>query len=179
MMGKTVMMAVLAAALSFLSLGCGRMFSEGMGEATGASGRVVEVGQTTNLANYQGLSVEAISVKPGMRIMSGMPEMIRSDLVSAGEKRGLSSSGTPRLRLTGEITYYEGSSTTDTVLGPLAQVIVSAKLIDIKSGKMVAAADLVGRAKASSASGAASLSAGVGKAFGQWLESSGLKKVGS
>jgi hypothetical protein len=123
--------------------------------------------------------VEAISVKPGMRIMSGMPEMIRSDLQAAGDKRGLSSTGAPRLRLTGEITYYEGSSTTDTVLGPLAQVIVSAKLIDVKSGQVVASSDLVGRAKASSASGAASLSAGVGKAFGQWLESSGLRKSGN
>ena len=179
MMGKTVMMAVLAAALSFLSLGCGRMFTEGLGEATGASGKVVEVGQTANLSSYQGLSVEAVSVKPGMRVMSGMPEMIRSDLAAAGEKRGLSSSGTPRLRLTGEITYYEGSSTTDTVIGPLAQVIVSAKLIDAKTGSVVAAADLVGRAQASSASGAASLSAGVAKAFGQWLESSGLKKAGN
>jgi hypothetical protein len=179
MMGKTVVMAVLAAALSFLSLGCGRMFTEGLGEATGASGKVVEVGQTSNLANYQGLSVEAISVKPGMRIMAGMPEMIRSDLAVAGAKRGLSSAGAPRLRLTGEITYYEPSSTTDTVIGPLTQVIVSVKLIDVKSGQVVAAAELVGRAQATSASGATSLSAGVGKAFGQWLESSGLKKSGN
>jgi hypothetical protein len=156
----------------------GRAITEGLGAATGASGRAVEVSQTANLTRYKGLAVERLSTASGLRVPLGMADMIRTDLAVAGEKRGLLAKGTPQLRLRGEIIHYEDSSTVDTLIGPLEQVIVNVKLIDARSGKVVAAANLIGRARSSSASSSASISKGVGKALDQWLKVSGLKKAG-
>jgi hypothetical protein len=64
----------------------------------------------------------------------------------------------------------------DTAIGPLEQVVVRTKLTDAQSGAVVAAANLIGRSKATSSSGAKSVSAGVGKALDQWLKGGGLKE---
>jgi len=172
---KTILTLMMALALSLLSFGClGRMFSEGMGEATGASGKVVEPGMTPDLRNYKSLRIESISIASGSQTPAEMPDMIQADLKAVTQKRGLASEETPGLRLSGVITQYETSSTTDTVIGPLSEVIVQAKLIDAQSGNVVAEANLIGRSKASTSSNVNDLSAGVGKALDQWLKDGGL-----
>lgn len=178
MISRITMMIVLVGALSLCSTGCGRMFSEGMGAATGASGRVAEVGQTADLSSYRGLTVEPISIAPGLRAPTGMLDLIRKDLTAAGQSRGLTSTGTPRLRLAGEVIHYEDSTTVDTLLGPLEQLVLRATLTDTESGRSVASANLVGRAKSSSASGTTHISAAVAKALDQWLEGSGVRASG-
>jgi len=172
---KTTLTIMTALALSLLCIGWGRIVSEGMGQARGASGKVVETGVTPDLANYQGLRIEAITVASGSQTPGGMPDMIQADLQAVAETKGLTPEGTPGLRLSGAITQYETSSKTDKVVGPLAEVIVHAKLIDIQSGNVVAEANLIGRSKASSSSNVQDLSAGVGKALDQWLNDGGLK----
>jgi len=172
---KTTLTIMTALALSLLCIGCGRIFSEGMGQARGASGKVVETGVTPDLANYRGLQIEAITMASGSQTPAGMPDMIQADLQAVAETKGLTPEGTPGLRLSGTITQYETSSKTDKVVGPLAEVIVHAKLIDIQSGNVVAEANLIGRSKASSSSNVQDLSAGVGKALDQWLNNGGLK----
>jgi hypothetical protein len=172
-------MTLTAVALSILSLGCmGRLISEGMGEARGASGRVVEIGRTPDLTRYKALTIEAITVAPGLQAPSEMPAMIGSDLAAAAQKRGLMTAGQPGLRLSGQIVHYESSSRVDTVIGPLAEVVVRAKLTDAQSGSVVAEANLVGRSKATTSSGEKDLSEGVAKALDQWLKSGGLKTAG-
>ena len=177
-MTKVVRMTLTAAALSLLCLGCGRMFSEGMGAARGASGKVVEIGMTPDLTKYRGMHIERITVAHGSEAPAGMPDMIRADLAAAAEKRGLRRDGRPGLKLSGEIVHYEASSTVDTAIGPLEQVVVRTKLTDAQSGAVVAEANLIGRSKASSSSGAEKVSAGVGEALDKWLEGGGLKKTG-
>lgn len=168
---KTVLAAV---ALSPLCLGCGRIFSEGMGVATGASGKVVEIGSTPDLTKYKGMRIEMITVAQGSQAPARMPDMIRTDLAAAAQKRGLSPEGEPRLTLSGEIVHYEASSTVDTAIGPLEQVVVHTKLTN-QSGAVVAEANLIGRSKASSSSGTVKVSAGVGEALEKWLKDGGLK----
>lgn len=121
---RTVTMTLTAVALSILSLGCGRMFSEGMGVATGASGKVVEIGMTPDLTKYKGLRIEAITVAQGLQAPSEMPAMIGSDLAATAQKRGLTPEGQPGLKLSGQIVHYESSSTVDTAIGPLAESIL-------------------------------------------------------
>jgi hypothetical protein len=171
-MTLTIMMAL---ALSLLCFGCERLFTEGMGEARGASGKVVETGMTPDLRNYKSLHIESITMASGSQTPAEMPDMIQADLKAVAEKRGLMSEGEPGLRLSGVITQYETSSTLDTAIGPLAEVIVQAKLTDTQSGNVVAEANLIGRSKASSSSNVQDLSAGVGKALDQWLKDGGLK----
>ena len=101
--------------------------------------------------------------------------MIRADLAAVVEKRGLRPEGDPGLKLSGEIVHYESSSTVDTAIGPLEEVIVRAKLTDAQGGNVVAEANLIGRSKATSSSGAKSVSAGVGEALDKWLKDGGLK----
>ena len=178
-MTRAVTMRLTAAALCILCLGCmGRLFSEGMGAATGASGKVVEIGATPDLTKYKGMRIEGITVAQGSQAPAGMPEMIRGDLAAAAGKRGLSPQGDPGLTLSGEIVHYEASSTADKAMGPLEQVVVRTKLTDAQSGAVVAEANLIGRSKASSSSGAEKVSAGVGEALEKWLEDGGLKTGG-
>jgi hypothetical protein len=147
-----------------------------VGAATGASGRVVENGSTPNLAAYRGLRVEPLKLSASSQAPADMPGMIQADLEAAARGRGLTLDEKPALRLVGEVIHYETSSTVDTAIGPLAEVIVWAKLIDASSGKVVAEANLVGRSKASSSSSDKHLSAGVGKALDKWLKEGGLRK---
>jgi len=173
---KATLTIVVPVVLSLLCFGCwGRLFSEGMGEARGASGKVVETGETPDLMKYKSLRIEPITTASGSQTPAEMPGMIRADLEAVAEKRGLKSEAKPGLRLTGVITQYETSSTVDKALGPLAEVIVQAKLIDVQSGSVVAQANLIGRSKASTSSNVKDMSAGVGKALGQWLKDGGLK----
>jgi hypothetical protein len=178
-MVRTVMMTLTAVALSILSVGCmGRIISEGMGGARGASGKVVEVGMTPDLTKYKSLAIEGITVAAGLQAPSEMPAMIGSDLAAAAQKRGLMTEGQPGLKLSGQIVHYESSSTVDTAIGPLEEVIVRAKLTDAQSGSVVAEANLVGRSKATSSSGPKNVSEGVGKALDKWLKDGGLKTAG-
>jgi hypothetical protein len=166
-----------AMALGFMGAGCmGRIFSEGMGAATGASGRVVGNSTVPDLTKYKSLHVEPITVAAGSQAPADMPDMAQADFEAAARFRGLTADGEPRLKFTGEIIHYESSSMVDTAIGPLAEVIVRAKLIDAGSGRVIAEANLVGRSKASDSSGAKHLSGGLGKALGKWLDSGGLKK---
>lgn len=172
---KTTFTIMMALALSLLCVGCGRLFSEGMGQARGASGKVVETGMTPDLRNYMGLRIESITIASGSQTPAEMPDRIRAELKTVAVKRGLSPEGNPGLRLSGVIIQYETSSTLDTAIGPLSEVIVQAKLIDTQSGDVVAEANLIGRSKASSSSNVTDLSAGVGKALDQWLKNGGLE----
>jgi len=174
---KTTLTIMMGLALSLLCVGClGRLFSEGMGEVRGASGKVVETGMTPDLTKYKSLRIESITIASGSQTPAEMPHMIQADLKAVAEKRGLTPQGQPGLRLSGVITHYETSSTIDTAMGPLSEVIVQAKLTDTQSGNVVAEANLIGRSKASSSSNVKDLSAGVSKALGQWLDAGGLKE---
>ncbi len=175
-MVRTVTMTLTVVALSALSLGCmGRLISEGIGGARGASGKVVEIGMTPDLTKYKALHVESVTVAPGLQAPSGMPAMIEGDLAAAAQKRGLMTEGQPGLKLAGQIVHYESSSTVDTAIGPLEEVVVRATLTDAQSGSVIAEANLVGRSKATSSSGAKNVSEGVGKALDKWLKDGGLK----
>jgi hypothetical protein len=176
---KALTMTLTAVALSLLCLGCmGRLISEGMGTARGASGKVVDIGMARDLTKYRSLRVEPISVSPGLQTPADMPAMIRTDLAAAAEKSGLKPEGEPGLKLSGEIIHYETGGTVDTAIGPLQEVVVRTKLIDVQSGNIVAEANLIGRSKATSSSGAKNLSDGVGEALHKWLKDRGLKKAG-
>jgi len=168
---------MMTVALSVPCLGCmGRLFSEGMGSAKGASGKVVDSGSRQDLSQYKSLKIESITVAQGLHSPAGMSERIHADLVAVADERGLRSGGTPGLRLSGEIIHYETGSKTDTVLGPLEEVVVRARLMDAQNGNVVGETNLIGRSKATSSSGDKNLSAGVGKALDEWLTDGGLKR---
>jgi hypothetical protein len=175
---RTVTMTLAVLALSILCTGCmSRMIGEGMGVARGASGKVVTNAMAPDLTVYKAMRVEPISVAPDLDVPAEMPRLIQTDLTAVAAARGLAPEGQPALKLSGEIVHYEPSSTVDTAIGPLAEVIVRARLINAQSGNVVARANLVGRSKATTSSSPKDLSAGVGKALDKWLKEGGLKKA--
>lgn len=173
----TWVMMTMALGLLCAGTGCtGRIISEGIGVATGASGKVVSSGTTPSLTTYRSVRIEPVTVASAAPVPGNVPDMIRGYFEAATRGRGLTSDGRPALRLVGEIIQYETSGVIDTAIGPLAEVIVRARLIDAQSGNLVAEANLIGRSKATSSSGAKNISAGAGKALGKWLSAGGLKK---
>src|SRR5262249_62178224 len=92
---------------------------------------------------------------------------------AAGGAVALSATATPALAVSGEIVHYESGGAVDTAIGPLQEVIVRTKLTDVASGQLLGEANLIGRAKSSSASGEENLSEGAGKALEKWLQEHG------
>ena len=177
-MTKKLTLMLMALALNLLCIGCvGRMFSEGMGQARGASGKVVEIGMTPDFTKYQGLRIEPITVAQGLQAPAEIPYLIQTDFGAAAEKKGLKPQGKPGLKLSGEIVHYETSSTIDTAIGPMEEVVIRTKLIDVRSGALIAEANLIGRSKSTSSSGAKNVSLGVAKALDKWLKDGGLKNI--
>jgi len=175
-MTRTVTVTLVSAALlSTMCLGCSRMFTEGMG-TRGASGRVSDPDKTQDLSSYVSMDVDVITIANGVNAPSEMPGMIRSDLVSVTDRRGLGNGGSPRLRLSGEIIHYEDGTELDSVIGPFEEVVLRTRLIDVQSGAIVQETNLVGRSKAVTSSGVKSLSEGVGKALDTWLENGGVRE---
>ena len=158
--------------------GCSRAVSEGMGVAMGASGKVVASIPIADLTRYKGVRIESITVATEVRPPVEVPSMIRADLTTVAAARGLTPGAEPGLVLSGEIIHYETAGMVDTAIGPLAEVIVRAKMADAQTGKVVGQANLIGRSKATMSGGEKDLSAGVGKALDKWLKEGGLKKAG-
>jgi hypothetical protein len=164
-----------AAALGMICSGCSRMFAEGKGMG-GASGRVSDPTKSQDLSSYASMDVDDITIANGVNVPSEMPNLIRSDLVSVTDRRGLGRGGNPKLRLSGEIIHYEDGSKLDAVVSPFQEVVLRTRLIDVQSGAIVQETNLIGRAKASTSSGVKSLSGGVGEALDSWLENGGARE---
>ncbi len=175
-MYRFLLISLTTATLCFASTGCmSRAIKEGLGVATGASGKVVEVQKVTDLSKYKGFRIESLSAAPGLKMPSEVPALIRQHFDEAAGKRGLSASGTPSLKLSGEIIHFESSGVVDTAIGPLEEVIVRTRLMDGESGQLLTEANLIGRAKSTTAGGAENLSKGAAKALNSWLKECGLK----
>lgn len=166
---------VAMAALGMVCSGCSRMFAEGMG-TQGASGRVSDPVKSQDLSSYSSMDVDEITISNGVNVPSEMASMIRSDLVSVADRRGLGNGASPKLRLSGEIVHYESGTKVDTVIGPFEEVVLRTRLIDVQSGAIVQETNLVGRSKAVTSSGTKSLSEGVGKALDTWLKNGGIRE---
>lgn len=151
--------------------GCSRMIGEGAGVVMGASGKVVAQRNPTSLAKYNGLKVDTIGVAGGIYAPSGLSGQVRSAFEKAArEDLHLTSSGTPALTVSGEIVHYEVGGKTDELMGPFQELVVHTRLTDAESGQLLGEANLVGRAKSSSSSGAENLAEGAAKALEKWLK---------
>lgn len=163
------------AALGMICSGCSRMFAEAKGTG-GASGRVSDQSTSLGLSRYASMDVDDITIANGVNVPSEMPNLIRSDLVSVTDRRGLGRGGNPKLRLSGEIIHYEDGSKLDAVISPFQEVVLRTRLIDVQSGAIVQETNLIGRSKASTSSGVESLSEGVGEALDTWLKNGGARE---
>lgn len=178
-MRKFVTCTLTVVALSIPNLGCtGRLISEGLATVTGAAGKVVDIRAARNLEKYKGLQVESLTVAPGVRVPGDMVMLIREQMMAAAEKRGLMPAGKPGLNVSAELIHYESGGIVDEAIGPLEEVILRTKLMDAETGNVLAEANLVGRSKATTSSGAKNLAEGVGKALDKWLKQAGVKKAG-
>lgn len=168
---------VLALLISGLNLGCmGRLIGEGVGAATGASGKVVGLSTPRGLEKYRGLKVDSLTVSPGLKAPGNLSSLVREQFLKAAAKKELKPGGTPCLVLSGEIYNYESAGAVDTAIGPLEEVIIRATLKDEQSGQVLGVANLIGRAKSTTAGGEKNLSEGAGKALAKWLKEGGITK---
>lgn len=176
-MTRAMTMTLAALTVTIACTGCvGRMIKEGMGAATGASGKVVDGGPLPDLSHYRAVTVEPVTVATDIRVPPEMSQLVQAELTSAAVDRGLALSGQPALTISGEIIHYETAGMVDTAIGPLAEVIVRTRLTDAGTGKIVGTANLIGRSKATVSSGAEDLADGVGKALSKWLKEAGIDK---
>jgi len=152
-----------------------RAISEGVATVTGASGKVVDIAKGPRLTSYEGIRIADISVSPGLKVPADIPALIRKEFTDAAQKAGLTGGGTPALKLSAEIIHYESGGVVDEAIGPLEEVVVRTKIMDAADGKLLAEANLIGRSKATTSSGAKNLAEGLGKAMAKWLKASGLK----
>ena len=175
-MSRFLTVSLMMAAICLANVGCmSRAIKEGMGAATGASGKVVNVQKVKDLSKYKGFKIESLTAAPGLKMPAEVPALVRQHFNEAAMKKNLKPSGTPAMKLAGEIIHYESTGVVDTAIGPLEEVIVRTKLIDADTGQLLTEANLIGRAKSTTAGGAKSLAAGAGKAFNKWLKECGLK----
>lgn len=178
-MRKIMVMSLTAAMLGLGNLGCmSRLISEGAGTVTGASGKVVHITRSRDLRQYKGLSIESLTISPGLPTPGNVTMLIRQQIIEEVDKRGLKVTGEPRLKLSAEVIHYETGGLVDTAIGPLEEMVVRTKLIDAESGALLTEANLIGRSKATTSSGPEHLARGVGRALDRWLEECGLKKPG-
>ena len=158
------------------NMGCmSRAISEGLGVVTGASGKVVNIQQPQQLQKYRGFKVESITVTPGLKTPPNIASLVREEFTKVGADKKLTSDGKPCLQVSGEITNYETADAVDTAIGPLEECILRAKLMDAETQQLLAVANLVSRAKSTSAGGEKHLSEGIGKALSKWLKAGGIK----
>ncbi len=137
-MQRFLLVTVATAAFCLPSTGCmSRAIKEGIGVATGASGKVVEVQRVTNLSRYKGFTVDSLTAAPGLKMPAEVPAMIRQHFNEVAAKRDLKPNGVPALKLVGEVIHYESAGAVDTAIGPLEEVIVRTKLIDTESGQVL------------------------------------------
>lgn len=179
-MRKRFLISLTAAVVGLGSFGCvGRLISEGKGTVTGASGKVVPISRNRELDRYKGLSIESITVSPGLPAPANVTMMIRQQILEELHERGLKAGGQPGLKLSAEVIHYETvGGMVDTAIGPLEEMIVRTRLIDAASGAVLTEANLIGRSKATTSSGPENLSRGVGRALDRWLDECGLRKPG-
>jgi hypothetical protein len=178
-MNRVVAMTLAVIALSIGCTGCmSRMIKEGMGAATGASGKVVGSDGIPDLTRYKALRIEPITTATGLQVPAQMASLLQADLAATASNRRLATEGEPVLRLSGQIVHYETGGAADTAIGPLEEVILRTTLTDAQTGQVLAQANLIGRSKATSSSGPKNLSEGVAKALDRWLKDGGLKKAG-
>jgi hypothetical protein len=158
------------------NVGCmSRVFSEGVGVVTGASGKLVHIQKPQALQRYRGLKVDSVTVTPGLKTPPNITRLVREEFTKVATKKKLSTAGKPCLQVSGEITNYETADAVDTAIGPLEECILRAKLIDADSQQVLAVANLVARAKSTTAGGEKNLAEGIGKALSKWLKAGGLK----
>ena len=161
--------------LGVANVGCmSRAIREGAGAVRGASGRVVALRQPANLAHYKGLRVESITVAPGLDTPGNLGSLVSQAYLEASKELTLSPTGSPALLVQGEIIHYETGGTVSAAIGPLQEIIVRTQLSDAETHDVLGSANLVGRAKSLTASGAGNLADGAGRALKKWLKESGL-----
>ena len=68
-MTKYLAITLMATAICLANVGCmGRLIGEGMGAATGASGKAVDVLKTVDLSKYRGFKIESLTTAPGLKM---------------------------------------------------------------------------------------------------------------
>ncbi len=159
------------------NIGCvGRMISEGLGAATGAAGKVLDIDKPAGLAKYHGFQVESLTITQGLKAPSNLTQLVRAAFMEASRAKGLTPEGKPGLLVSGEIISFESAGAVDEAIGPLEEIIIRAKLMDAGSKEVLAVANLIGRAKSTSAGGEKKLSQGAAKALKKWLKAGGIAK---
>lgn len=173
----SILLTVGALFLVSLNVGCmGRIIGEGVGVVTGASGKVIPFTGPKRLTAYRGFHIESLTVTPGLKTPPALVSLVREELGRMAARKGLSGGAKPTLVFRGEIVNFESAGVVDTAIGPLEEVIVRATLADGENAEVLATANIIGRAKSTSAGGEKRLSEGVGKALGKWLKEGGIEK---
>lgn len=150
-----------------------RIAGEAVGAVAGASGKYVSIQplSMSAMSRYDMLKIEPLTSHLGHILPPGFSSQFETDLRTRLKEAKLLTGGTGRqLVLKGEIVHYEEDSLTDQAIGPLQEVIARLTLSDAQTGEVLGVANVIGRAKSSSAGGAGRLAEGLSKGVVKWLK---------
>ncbi|HEY3243709.1 MAG TPA: hypothetical protein VGM03_10190 [Phycisphaerae bacterium] len=153
--------------------GClGRLISEGAGAVTGARGKAVEIQPVRTgkpLSEYGSVEFESLRSDIGTQVPDEVLRLIPADTLKMLREDKLFTGGGPPLRISGQVIHYETGGAVDKAIGPLQEVIARITLSDGRSGAAIGEANVIGRAKSSTASGAQNLAEGCAKGIAGWI----------
>ena len=135
---------------------------------------MVNIEQPKPLEKYRGFKMGSVTVTPGLKAPPNIASLVGEEFTKVAAKKKLTPEGKPCMQVSGEITNFETAEAVDTAIGPLEECIVRAKLTDAETQQVLAVANLVSRAKSTTAGGEKNLSAGIGKALSKWLKAGGI-----
>jgi len=142
-----------------------------MGLAQGGKGEHFPLGaHAAPLTAYDSIEVQTFSVDYPLT-PSTLPEMLRPRLIQdlSAKSQPVGSAGSRVLVVRGRIIYYEDSTGTDHVWGPLEETVALVDLVDKSSGATVARAACVGRSNASVSVGIETKADGLSEAVANWI----------
>jgi hypothetical protein len=178
-MRKPTLLLLLASGVAFAAPGCmSTMIREGSGAVLGAKGTfmpivpLAEGAADRPLSGYTQFDLGDFTDEIGGKAPSDFVAYLKDSFPLQARKAGLpdSPSGTALL-LRGRIVHYESSSTVGFVLGPLEEVVARCEMVDKATGKVLGAANCIGRTEAAVNSGTKHKAEGLAKALVKWIES--------
>jgi hypothetical protein len=173
MRAAMIRMMLLVSGILTLCSGClGRLVSEGAGAVTGARGKAVEIQPIRSgqpLGEYGSIEFEPLRSDIGAHAPERVLQRIPTETVRMLREDKLFAGGGRPLKISGRVIHYETGGTVDKAIGPLQEVIARITLSDGTTGAAIGEANVIGRAKSTTASGEENLAEGCAKGIAGWI----------
>jgi hypothetical protein len=172
---QTILAIGLVGSLALLGGCIGRLVSEGVGAATGASGAAIVLQEVAGgpvshpLGVYErfelSVSDDMLGQAPG-GLLAGLPATFAATLAAKGVPNAAAGKA---LLIRVRVLHYETSGLFGQLFGPLEETVARVEFVDADTKKVIAAANCVGRTKESNTMGVTKKTEGLAKGIVDWI----------